>query len=269
MGEENLVIRCLRCGTKNRIPSARLHDYPVCGQCHASLDDMIIHCLRCGTKNKIPEHRLHEKPLCGVCGAAIVAEKTPFNDVSDSLFPSDDDIQEKQVYQCSIFSVYEGEIRFPNGRVAHQSRIDHLPCIAVVPIDKEGRVILVKQYRYSVRKPLIEIPAGNMDKGNESPEVCARRELSEETGYGANRWIPLYEGYLLPGYCNEYMYFYLAADLYPAPLEPDDDEFFEILSVPIDEAMEMIKAGKIIDAKTALGLYMARDYLKNATHGNY
>jgi ADP-ribose pyrophosphatase len=184
------------------------------------------------------------------------------------MIPSDDDIQEKQVYQCRIFSVYEGKILFPNGRVTHQSRIDHRPCVAVVPIDKEGRVILIKQYRYSVRKQLIEIPAGNMDKGNESPEVCARRELSEETGYGANLWALLYEGYLLPGYCNEYMYFYLAADLYHAPLEPDDDEYIEILPVPMEEAMEMIKTGRIVDAKTALGLYMARDYLKGNIHGN-
>ena len=178
--------------------------------------------------------------------------------------PTDDDIQEKQVYQCRIFSVYEGEIRFPNGRVTQQSRIDHRPCVAVVPIDEKGHIILVKQYRYSVRKQLIEIPAGNMDKGNEFPETCAQRELSEETGYGAKQWIPLYEGYLLPGYCNEYMYFYLATDLYHAPLEPDDDEYIETFSVSMGEAMHMIKTGEIIDAKTALGLYLAKDYLKNA-----
>jgi ADP-ribose pyrophosphatase len=178
------------------------------------------------------------------------------------MLPSDDDIREKQVYQCRIFSVYEGNIRFPNGRVSRQSRIDHRPCVAIVPIDREGRVILVRQYRYSVGKQLVEIPAGNMDKGNESPEACAQRELSEETGYGAKPWTRLYEGYLLPGYCNEYMYFYLATDLYHAPLEPDDDEYIEILPVSMEEAMDMVKAGAIIDGKTALGLYLVRDYLR-------
>ncbi|MDR2861055.1 MAG: hypothetical protein LBV07_00680 [Syntrophobacterales bacterium] len=76
MEEENLIIRCLRCGTKNRIPFVRLHDRPVCGQCRTHLDDIIIHCLRCGAKNRMPEHRLHEKPICGVCRVALVSDGT-------------------------------------------------------------------------------------------------------------------------------------------------------------------------------------------------
>ena len=88
MKEESLVVRCLRCGTKNRIPSARLNDRPVCGQCHTYLDDIIIYCLRCGTKNKMPEHRLHERPFCGACGALLVSGETPLKilDVDDGTF---------------------------------------------------------------------------------------------------------------------------------------------------------------------------------------
>ncbi|MDX9746526.1 MAG: NUDIX hydrolase [Syntrophales bacterium] len=174
---------------------------------------------------------------------------------------SDYHIKEKQVYQCRIFSVYEGEYRLPDGRVNRQTRVEHKPCVAVVPVDDLGRILLIKQYRYAVNQDLLEIPAGSMDKGGESPEMSARRELAEETGYDAANWMPLFEGYLLPGYCNEYMYFFLATRLFPAPLPPDDDECIEVLPVLPEEAMAMIKRGDIIDAKTALGICMARKYL--------
>lgn len=179
----------------------------------------------------------------------------------NKLSSPDYQIKEKQVYQCRIFSVYEGEYRLPDGRVNRQTRVDHRPCVTVVPIDDQGRIILIRQYRYAVNRELLEIPAGSMDKGAESPEACARRELAEETGYGAENWVQLFEGYLLPGYCNEYMHFFLATGLFPAPLPPDDDECIEVISVAPDEAMAMIKRGDIIDAKTALGIYMAREYL--------
>ncbi|HPJ96475.1 MAG TPA: NUDIX hydrolase [Syntrophales bacterium] len=172
-------------------------------------------------------------------------------------------INEKQVYQCRIFSVFEGEYRLPDGRVNRQTRVDHRPCVTVIPVDDQGRIILIRQYRYAVNRELMEIPAGSMDKGAESPEACARRELAEETGFGAMHWVQLFEGYLLPGYCNEYMYFFLATGLFPAPLPPDDDECIEVISVAPDEAMAMVRNGDIIDAKTALGIYLVREYLAN------
>jgi thioredoxin 2 len=72
MGQEDMIIRCLNCGTKNRIPQARMQDHPVCGRCGASLDEMIIRCLSCGKKNRMPENRLSERPLCGHCGLPLV-----------------------------------------------------------------------------------------------------------------------------------------------------------------------------------------------------
>lgn len=181
----------------------------------------------------------------------------------EKLSSSDYHIKEKQVYQCRIFSVYEGEYQLPDGRVNRQTRVDHRPCVTVVPVDDQGRIILIRQYRYAVNRELMEIPAGSMDKGSEKPEACARRELAEETGFGATNWVQLFEGYLLPGYCNEYMYFFLATGLFPAPLPPDEDECIEVISVAPDEAMAMIKDGDIIDAKTALGIYMVREYMAN------
>jgi ADP-ribose pyrophosphatase len=170
-------------------------------------------------------------------------------------------IKEKQVYQCRIFSVYEGEFQLPDGRISRQTRVDHRPCVTIIPVDDQGRIMLIRQFRYAVKQDLLEIPAGSMDKGEESPEACAQRELAEETGYGATNWVQLFEGYLLPGYCNEYMYFFLATGLYHAPLPPDDDECIEVLTVSPEQAMEMIRKGEIIDGKTALSIYLVREYL--------
>jgi len=86
--DDQLIIRCLNCGTKNRIPRERMQDRPTCGKCRAPLDDMIIRCLNCGTKNRMPETRLHERPLCGRCGAPLVVggdTGKPF-DITDATF---------------------------------------------------------------------------------------------------------------------------------------------------------------------------------------
>ena len=176
--------------------------------------------------------------------------------------PPDYEIEEEKVYQCRIFSVYEGKYQLPDGRICHQSRVDHRPCVTIVPVDDAGNILLVRQFRYAVAGEMLELPAGSMDKDGESPEDCARRELAEETGFGAEEWKILYEGYLLPGYCNEYMYFFLATRLYHAPLVPDDDEQIEVLKLPLETSLAMIRDRKIIDAKTALGIYLSREALQ-------
>lgn len=170
--------------------------------------------------------------------------------------------QRKKVYSSRVFEVFEGDVHLPDGRVSRQSWIDHRPCIAVVPVDDEGRLILIRQYRPAVDKVLIEIPAGNMDREAESVEACVQRELAEETGFKARRLVKLFEGYLTPGYCNEYMHYYLASDLFAAAAPPDEDECIEIMTVSLDQAKQMIKDGSIEDSKTALGIYLAGDYLK-------
>ena len=169
---------------------------------------------------------------------------------------------QQPVYQCRIFSVFEEDVNLPNGRISRQSWIDHNPCIAVVPVDGDGRLVLIRQYRHATGRMLIEIPAGNMDVPGESVEDCVQRELAEEIGYRAGRLAKLFEGYLLPGYCNEYMHYYLATDLFAAPLPPDDDEDIETIRVTPEEARKMIQNGEICDSKTALGIIMALGKMK-------
>ena len=168
------------------------------------------------------------------------------------------------VYHSRVFDVYEGDIRLPDGRIVRQSWIDHRPCIAVVPVNHEGKVILIRQYRHATGGMLVEIPAGNMDRKNETVEECVQRELAEEVGFQAGRLVKLFEGYLVPGYCNEYMHFFLALDLHPATLPADEDEFIRTMTVPFDDAVRMIREKEIIDVKTALGIQMARTYLEEA-----
>jgi ADP-ribose pyrophosphatase len=165
-------------------------------------------------------------------------------------------------YQCKIFDVWEEEFDLPNGKVTKQSWINHNPTVAIVAINDKNELILIKQYRNAVKKNLLEIPAGSLDGAEEAPDVCAQRELAEETGFKAETIIKLFEGYLLPGYCNEYMYFFLAKNLIHAPLTPDEDEFIEIIPVSFSQAHILIKNGKIIDAKTVLGIFLAEKLLQ-------
>jgi len=167
------------------------------------------------------------------------------------------------VYRCRVFDVFEGDVRLPDDRICKQSWIDHRPCIAVVPVNAEGKLVLIRQYRHATGGMLIEIPAGNMDLENEAVEACVQRELAEEIGFQAGRLVKLFEGYLTPGYCTEYMHFFLALDLHPATLPADDDEYIQVMTTSFDEARRMIWDKEIIDVKTALGIQMAREFLES------
>ncbi len=168
----------------------------------------------------------------------------------------------KFIHKSRVFDVYEDQVILPNGKPGRRGWIKHNTSVAIVPLNTKNEILLIKQYRYPTKKFLLEIPAGNKDKGPESITQCVQRELSEETGYKARKLVKLFEGYSLPGYCTEYMYYYLALDLYPEKLQHDDDEFIELIPTPLKKALAMIKNKKIIDSKTALGIYLAAEFLK-------
>lgn len=168
------------------------------------------------------------------------------------------------VYKGPIFTLYEDELELPGGRFLRRSRIEHRPTVGVVPVTGDGEILLIRQHRHAVGAPLIEIPAGTMDEGDASPEDCVQRELAEETGYRAGRLVKLFGGYLVPGYADEFMHFYLAFDLVKAPLQPDEDEDIETLTCQLHDALGMIRDGGIVDSKTALALLLAADYLRDA-----
>ena len=102
------------------------------------------------------------------------------------------ELDRKLIYHCRVFDVYEGDAQLPDGRIFKQSWIDHRPCIAVVPVNSDGNLVLIRQYRHATGGMIVEIPAGNMDRDGESVEDCVQRELAEEIGFRAGRLIPLF-----------------------------------------------------------------------------
>ncbi len=166
------------------------------------------------------------------------------------------------VYCSPIFRVYEDEVERPKGGTGKVSRIDHRRTVSVVPVRDNGSVVMIRQYRPAVGHYLLEIPAGRVDHDAESSEACAQREMAEEIGHRAEKLVKLFEGYLVPGYGNEYMYYYLAVGLYPEPLPPDEDEDIEALEMPLEAVLQMVRTAGITDSKTALGILLAVDYLK-------
>ena len=151
------------------------------------------------------------------------------------------------------FSFLQDEVELPDGRRTHRDIVRHPGAVAIVPILPDGRIILVRQYRYAAGKALLEIPAGTLEP-RESPVDCARRELTEETGYEAGEMERLLSCYMAPGYSSEVIHLFLARDLREVggQSEPDEDIAVEILEPP--ELLKMIAENTIEDAKTIIGI---------------
>ena len=120
---------------------------------------------------------------------------------------------------------------FPTNTRMHLDIIEHVGAVTILPIDAEGRILFVRQYRHATGKELLELPAGTLNAG-EPPEECAFREIREETGFAAGNLIKLGEFFLAPGYSTEYMVVYLANELHPDPLPADEDEFISLEADP-------------------------------------
>ncbi len=131
--------------------------------------------------------------------------------------------------------------------------MDHPGAVGVVPFLPDGSVVLVRQYRYPVGKVTLEIPAGKLD-GRESRRRCVRRELREETGYGARRITKLLNYWPTPAFANEVLFLYVAEGLIPGRLSPDADEFLEVVTMPFARALALVRSGGIRDSKTVIAL---------------
>ena len=160
------------------------------------------------------------------------------------------------IYQGKLLSVRRDEVRMPNGRLTTREIVEHCDSVCMVPLDAAGNVVLVRQYRKSVESELLEIPAGGIEAGEE-PEAAALRELREEIGHTAGLLRPLAGYYLAPGWCNEYMYAYLATQLSPDPMSQDYDEIVETRRVPLPATLDLIARGEIRDAKSIAALLLA------------
>ena len=167
----------------------------------------------------------------------------------------------ENIFDGTLLHVRRDIVRLPNGKRAVREWIHHPGAAAVLPVLLNGNVILVRQYRYPIEKVTLEIPAGKLDAAGEDPLRCARRELSEETGYTAEHYEKLTTIATTVGFSNEYIHLYLAQNLSAGSQHTDEDEFVHVIQMPLTQALELIKTGEIMDSKTIISLMMAAERL--------
>jgi ADP-ribose pyrophosphatase len=170
-------------------------------------------------------------------------------------------LSSRTVYDGAVVRLRVDTVLMPDGRETTREVIDHDEVVAIVAIDNNGKVLLVRQYRYPMKKELLEIPAGGID-GDESPEEAVRREMQEETGYLPEKLERLGGFYSAPGFCNEYLHLFLAAGLTPSRLYAEDTDEITVIPTSPDEIPELITSGKICDAKSIAGLLTYLEYRK-------
>lgn len=165
-----------------------------------------------------------------------------------------------EVFTGKLVKLRVDTVRLPDGREATREIVVHRGAVTAVPIVDTNKIIMVRQYRQAAGETLLEIPAGTLDPGEE-PYKCAVRELKEEIGYSPRKLTLMFRSYLAPGYSSEVLHTFLAEDLTRADARPDEDEFLEVVQIPLDEALDMIHSGDIKDAKTICGITMAERIL--------
>lgn len=173
-------------------------------------------------------------------------------------------IESKRVYMGKVISLDVDTVRFPDGSVGELEMIRHPGASAIVPFLSDPRgedpqVLLIRQYRYAADGYLYEIPAGRLDPG-ENPRDCAVRELKEETGCTAGQFDHLITMYTTPGFTDEKIHLFIATELVAGETKHEADEFLDLQPMRLSRALEMVEAGGIQDAKTALGLLFAAGF---------
>jgi len=169
-------------------------------------------------------------------------------------------INRQTVYRGKVFTIEAVLLNFPDGHRASYDLVKHNPSVTILPVDAEGMVYLVSQYRVGAGRELLEFPAGVMEEGEE-PQACALRELREEIGFSAGDMTLLGQAYLTPGYGDELMHFFLARELSPSPLKADPDEFIQVVSYKVSDLYRLIDHGILCDSKTLAALTFARRFL--------
>ena len=179
-----------------------------------------------------------------------MSEQTPLPEVTDS----------ELLLRAHVFEVVRSSVRFPDGREVERMVVRHPGAVALIAIDGEGRWLLVRQYRHPTGQELLEIPAGTLEPGEE-PHATAARELREETGFAAASLERIGGAWTAPGFCDEYMHFYLATSLRPDPLPQDEDEGISApVAMTFDELQAAIDDGAIEDGKTLAAVTLWRRY---------
>jgi 8-oxo-dGTP pyrophosphatase MutT (NUDIX family) len=170
-------------------------------------------------------------------------------------------IKSEVLLQGRTFKVRRDTLKMPDGRETKLEIIEHGGSVVLVPVDHEGNVLFVRQYRHATGREILELPAGTREEG-EPYEECAAREIREETGMEAGRLQKVGEFYLAPGYSSEFMAVFLATDLKHNPLDADDDEFLQVEKVPVQEVDILFQRGEVPDSKSLAAWLLAKPFLE-------
>lgn len=162
-------------------------------------------------------------------------------------------IATERIYEGRVVNLRVDSVRLANGRTTKREVVEHGDAVAIVAVDPDRNLLLVRQYRKPVESELLEIPAGGVNPG-EDPQEAVCRELQEETGYTPRTIRHLATFYTSPGFCTETMHLYLATDLTPRQRLADEDEAISLVRVPLAQVSALIASGQIRDAKTLVGL---------------
>jgi ADP-ribose pyrophosphatase len=172
------------------------------------------------------------------------------------MTPLDEKILSSEpAYLGKLVKLFVETVELPDGNRSTREIIKHPGAVAMVPLLASGEVVLVRQFRGAADKILLEIPAGTLEAG-EDPITAAGRELQEEAGYRPGKLERLGGEYTAPGYTSEFIHLFLATDLVPSRLAQDADEFLEVVTLPLDEALRQVENGEIVDGKTIIGLLL-------------
>lgn len=169
-------------------------------------------------------------------------------------------IQATTIYDGRAFDVQKIQVRLPDGREGTYDLVQHPGAVTIVPV-KDGQIYFVRQYRIGARQALLELPAGTLEPGEE-PLPAAARETREEIGMAAAELRLLGDFFMAPGYSSEHLWVYLATGLTPDPLAADEDEFIDVVSIPVSQAYEMARSGQLMDGKSLAGLMLAQTILE-------
>jgi ADP-ribose pyrophosphatase len=171
------------------------------------------------------------------------------------------------VYQAFAFNIEKLHVQLPDNRKRDYDLVSHNDSVTIIPMDADGNIWFVSQYRMGCECEMLELPAGVMND-SEEPESCAAREVREEIGMAAGKLTYLGSVYLAPGYSSENNHIFLSEDLSESPLDMDDDEFLQAQMIQAVKAYEMAESGQIHDSKTLAALLLARKHILSDTH-NY
>ena len=170
-------------------------------------------------------------------------------------------LRSEPLFQGRAFKIRRDYLRTPDGRETRFEIVEHGGSVVSLPVDADGNLLFVRQYRHAAGLDLLELPAGTRD-GDEPHVECAAREIREETGMAADTLVRVGDFYLAPGYSTEFMAVFLATDLRHDPLEADADEFLQVEKMPVREALTLAERGEMPDAKSLAALFLARPYLE-------